>query len=82
MTTVVIILAFLALAICLLKAANSVNHQKWSIAAWVISIFLFGVFFDDLTYVFDITGKVAQFIFGTLVIGTACFFIWRLSRKF
>lgn len=82
MTTVVIILAFLALLICLIKAANSVNYQKWSIAAWITSVFLFGVFFDDLTNVLDITGKVAQFIFGALVMGTACFFIWRLARKF
>lgn len=82
MTTIVIIVAILALLFCLIKAANSVNYQKWSIAAWIISVFLFGVFFDDLMYVLAITGKIVQFIFGTLVIGTACVFIWRLSRKF
>ncbi len=82
MTTVVTIIAFLALAICLIKAANSVNHQKWSITAWIISVFLFGVFFDDLTNMLDMTGKAAQFVFGALVLGTAGFFIWRLARKF
>jgi len=81
MTTIVIIIAILALLFCLLKAANSVKYQKWLIAAWLIAVFLFGVFFNGITDMFAMTSMAAQFILGAAVMGAAVFFIWRLAKN-
>lgn len=81
MTTIVTIIAILALLFCLLKAANSVKYQKCLIAVWLIAVFLFGVFFNDVTDMFAMTSPVAQFILAAAVMGAAVFFIRRLAKN-
>nr|QIM10514.1 hypothetical protein PlAlph_4060 [uncultured Alphaproteobacteria bacterium] len=81
METIVIIIAILALIVCLIKAANSAKPQKWSIAAWIIAVFLFGAFFNDITELCEITGMIAKTILVTIVLGIASIFLWRLAQK-
>ena len=62
MTTFIILLALVALLVCLMFGANSKDYRKWFIASCFLAVFILGIFSHDIQDILGIYGFAAGFL--------------------
>lgn len=80
MTTFIILLALVALLVCLMFGANSKDYRKWFIAGCFLAVFILGIFSHDIQDILGIYGFAAGFL-AFIFLAIASYVIWRLARK-